>query len=162
MFSSISVLLMEWLTLQGILFCWAPLKYIFTSQSSSHLCSQCHDITALCLSGEQQSKQKFFLWDPFFVSIDTSIFKRSRITKWARAAFAQDGAAAPLWGSVRQAGQKRRDHCGCWCSLSPAGAAPCPVGTGALRTEKRWWTVLKELEKSLGMQVVHTAIFYSQ
>lgn len=56
---------MEWLTLQGILFCWAPLKYIFTSQSSSHLGSQCHDITALCLSGGQQSKQKFFLWDLF-------------------------------------------------------------------------------------------------
>lgn len=56
---------MEWLTLQGILFCWAPLKYIFTSRSSRRLGSQCHDITALCLSGEKQSKQIFLLWEFF-------------------------------------------------------------------------------------------------
>lgn len=58
---------MEWLTLQGILFCWAPLKYIFTSRSSRRLGSQCHDITALCLSGEKQSKQIFLLWEYFFL-----------------------------------------------------------------------------------------------
>lgn len=124
MFSGIFVLLMEWLTLQGILFCWAPLKYIFTSQSSSHLCSQCHDITALCLSGEQQSKQKFFLWDPFFVSIDTSIFKRSRIIKWARATFAQDGDAAPLWDSMRQEGR----HVTSAVTIAAAGARSARPG----------------------------------
>lgn len=117
---------MEWLTLQGILFCWAPLKYIFTSRSSRRLGSQCHDITALCLSGEKQSKQIFLLWEFFLFPLMFLYLKKKATSLNKNEAPLPHGMAIVLFSGIlysREVGHGSGVH---------VAAASIPAASGQL------------------------------